>query len=274
MDEIITPNPWEALRQFTAARIALGRAGPGLPTQAHLEFQVAHARARDAVHLPFDDAGLAEQLAERGYTALRVQSDAPDRSVYLRRPDLGRRLSAEGRALLGAHAAPADTPYHIAFVIADGLSALAVHRHAVALLAPAAEALAGAGWRVAPVVVARQARVALGDAAGEALGAEQVAVLIGERPGLSAADSLGVYLTYAPREGRTDAERNCISNIRPEGLGYSAAQQTLLYLISQARRLRLSGVALKDDRASADAAALPADALRLDAGGGPNTNFG
>ncbi|HEU4326775.1 MAG TPA: ethanolamine ammonia-lyase subunit EutC [Roseiflexaceae bacterium] len=255
-DELITPNPWQGLRRFTGARLALGRVGNGLPTAAHLEFQLAHARARDAVHLPFDDAALAAELAAQGETPLLVQSAAPDRASYLRRPDLGRRLDGDGRALLAQHAAPEHAPYDAAFVIADGLSALAVHRHATALLLLAAALLRGAGWRLAPVVLARQGRVALGDEIGELLRAEQVAVLIGERPGLSAADSLGVYLTYAPRPGRTDAERNCISNIRPEGLDYNAACQTLVYLMSQARRLRLTGVQLKDDRASADAAAL------------------
>lgn len=255
-DEIITHNPWQALRQYTAARIALGRSGNSLPTSAQLEFQLAHARARDAVHLPFDAAGIAAELAQRGYAALQVQSAAPDRHTYLQRPDLGRGLGAQSRALLEAHAAPDDAPYDAVFVISDGLSALAVHQHAVALLTLTAEALRGAGWRLAPVVVASQGRVALGDEIGEALRADQAVMLIGERPGLSAADSLGVYLTYGPRRGRSDAERNCISNIRPEGLSYAAAQQTLLYLMSQARRLKLTGVELKDDRSDADSSAL------------------
>ncbi|GAB4195065.1 MAG: ethanolamine ammonia-lyase subunit EutC [Roseiflexaceae bacterium] len=257
-DELITPNPWQGLRRFTAARLALGRAGNSLPTAAHLEFQLAHARARDAVHLPFDDAELAAQLAAQGELPLLVQSAAPDRASYLRRPDLGRQLNPTGQALLAQHAAPENAPYDAVFVIADGLSALAVHQNAIALLLLVAGALRGAGWRLGPVVLACQARVALGDQVGALLRAEQVAVLIGERPGLSAADSLGVYLTYGPRPGRSDAERNCISNIRPEGLSHDAAQQTLVYLMSQARRLRLTGVQLKDDRAGTDAAALEA----------------
>jgi ethanolamine ammonia-lyase small subunit len=254
-DEIVTRNPWESLRRFTGARIGLGRAGDSLPTDALLAFQLDHARARDAVHLPFDAAGVAGQLEAAGHEVLMIQSDAPSRTVYLRRPDLGRRLSAESRAALQARAAGSPEGYDAAFVVADGLSALAVHSHAVPLVTAAAAALVGMGWRVAPVVVASQGRVALADEVGQLLGAEQVAILIGERPGLSVADSLGVYLTYGPRPGRTDAERNCISNIHGQGLSYAAARDTLIYLMSQARRLRLTGVELKDDRGEADAAA-------------------
>jgi ethanolamine ammonia-lyase small subunit len=253
-DEIVTPNPWQSLRRFTSARIGLGRAGDSLPTDAMLAFQLDHARARDAVHLPFEAAEIAAQLAAAGHEVLTLHSDAESRAVYLRRPDLGRRLSAASRAALEQRAAAGET-YDAAFVVADGLSALAVHRHAVPLLAGIAAALGGLGWRVAPVVVASQGRVALADEVGHLLRAEQVAILIGERPGLSVADSLGVYLTYGPRPGRTDAERNCISNIHGQGLTYEAARATLLYLMTQARRLRLTGVELKDDRGEADAAA-------------------
>jgi len=254
-DEIVTRNPWEGLRRFTNARIGLGRAGDSLPTEALLAFQLDHARARDAVQLPFAAAELAAQLGAAGHEAIALHSDAESRAVYLRRPDLGRRLSPASRRLLEERAAATDKAYDAAFVVADGLSALAAHRHAVPLLTRAAAALAGMGWRIAPVVVASQGRVALADEVGQLLRAEQVAILIGERPGLSVADSLGVYLTYGPRPGRTDAERNCISNIHAQGLGYEAAQATLIYLMSQARRLRLSGVELKDDRGEADAAA-------------------
>ncbi|MCU0493718.1 MAG: ethanolamine ammonia-lyase subunit EutC [Chloroflexaceae bacterium] len=247
----VTPNPWQSLRRFTNARIALGRAGDSLPTGEMLTFQLDHARARDAVHAPFDSAGLTEQLRAQGYSVLPVQSAAPDRSTYLKRPDLGRRLGEAGRAALASHAGE----YDAVFVVADGLSALAVHEHALELCVRAATALTQVGWRLAPVVVASQARVALGDEIGQLLGAEQVAMLIGERPGLSVANSLGVYLTYGPQPGRTDAERNCISNIHGQGLSYEAAAQTLLYLMSEARRLRLTGVNLKDDRAERDAAA-------------------
>jgi len=254
-DEIVTPSPWRGLRRFTAARIGLGRAGDSLPTEALLAFQLDHARARDAVHLPFEAETLREELEAAGHAVLMLHSDAESRAVYLRRPDLGRRLSATSRLALEEHATASAASYDIAFVIADGLSALATHSHAVPLLSSTAAALQAMGWRVAPVVVASQARVALADEIGQLLGAEQVAILIGERPGLSVADSLGVYLTYGPRPGRSDAERNCISNIHGQGLGYADAQATLIYLLSQARRLRLTGVALKDNRGEADAAA-------------------
>jgi ethanolamine ammonia-lyase small subunit len=242
----VTADPWAQLRQLTAARIALGRAGGSLPTAPLLEFQLAHARAHDAVHLPFDAEGVQQRLEERGHAVLRVRSEAQSRGVYLRRPDLGRRLDPPSRAALEEFAGERAGGFDAAFVVADGLSPLAVHRHAVAVLDLVWRALAQKGWRLAPVVVAGQARVALGDEIGALLGAGQVAILIGERPGLSAADSLGIYLTYAPRAGRSDAERNCISNIRPEGLGYAEAAQTLVRLMLRARRYRLSGVGLKD----------------------------
>jgi len=241
----ISPDPWLRLRQLSGARIALGRAGASLPTAPLLEFQLAHARARDAVHLPFDAAGVERQLRAQGREVLQVHSRAQERSVYLQRPDLGRRLDAASKALL-AERAPAEG-YDAVLVVADGLSPLAVHSHAAAVVELAWQALSEAGWRLAPVVVAGQARVALGDEIGELLHAAQVAILIGERPGLSAADSLGIYLTHDPRGGRTDAERNCISNIRPEGLGYQEAAGVLVRLMGRARQLGLTGVGLKDD---------------------------
>ncbi len=258
-DRAVIANPWQALRRYTNARIALGRAGDSLPTDAMLAFQLDHARARDAVHLPFDSAGVAQQLQAHGYEVIQVQSAAPSRDVYLKRPDLGRRLDARSRQALEQRARATNQTYDAAFVIADGLSALAVHQHAVPLLLRVVPALGGLGWRIAPIVVAAQGRVALCDEIGALLRAEQVAIAIGERPGLSVADSLGVYLTFAPHVGRTDADRNCISNLHPHGLSYDAAQQTLLYLMSQARRLKLTGVALKDDRRAVDALAHPVD---------------
>ena len=194
-DEIVTPSPWQGLRRFTTARIGLGRAGDSLPTDALLAFQFDHARARDAVHLPFEAEALRAQLEAAGHEVLMLHSDAESRAVYLRRPDLGRRLSAASRLALEERATASAASYDIAFVIADGLSALATHSHAVPLLSSTAAALQAMGWRVAPVAVASQARVALADEIGQLLGAEQVAILIGERPGLSVADSLGVYLT-------------------------------------------------------------------------------
>ncbi len=246
---------WQGLRRYTNARIALGRAGDSLPTAAQLAFQYDHARARDAVHLPFDAAGVAAAAAATDLPVLIVHSAAPDRSTYLKRPDLGRRLSEPSRAALPPHAPADGDAYDAVLVIADGLSALAVHRHAVPLATRVAGALQGLGWRLAPIVVVHQGRVAIADEIGSLLRARQAAILIGERPGLSVADSLGVYLTYDPRPGRTDAERNCISNIHARGQSYDAAAQTLIYLMSEARRLKLSGVALKDERAERDGAA-------------------
>jgi ethanolamine ammonia-lyase small subunit len=224
------------------ARVALGRAGNGLPTAAHLDFQAAHAAARDAVHAALDVAALQSDLAASGLLSIAVHSAAPDRHTYLLRPDLGRRMRDADRASLPACRGG------ILCVICDGLSAVAVQRHAPVLLAHVVPALRRPGHVVAPIVVAEQGRVALGDDIGEAMGAEAVAVLIGERPGLTAADSLGVYLTWQPRRGRTDAERNCISNIRPDGLAPDAAADKLLWLIAAMQRLRLTGVGLKDEQ--------------------------
>ena len=254
--DLVVRNPWAALRQFTNARIALGRVGDSLPTEEMLAFQLDHARARDAVHLAFDADGLAAQVRALGYPCIVAESAAENRDSYLKRPDLGRQLSAASRQHLSEVAEQTGKTYDAAFVIADGLSALAVHSHAIALFASAYGALEGLGWQLAPVVIVRQGRVALGDEIGHLLRAQQVAILIGERPGLSVADSLGVYLTYAPQPGLTDEARNCISNIHGHGIGYEAAQRVLLYLMTQARRRKLTGVALKDDRAELDAGAL------------------
>jgi len=249
MSDLVTPDPWAALREHTAARVALGRSGASLPTREVLRFDAAHALARDAVHLPLDTDALCDRLAAAGWPVHRVHSAAPDRATYLLRPDLGRRLDEASTARLADLQAPAPD---LAFVVGDGLSSLAVSRHAVPLL-EAVHSLAPAAWQLGPVVVAEQARVALGDPIGERLKARVVAVLIGERPGLSSPDSLGVYLTWDPRTGRTDAERNCISNVRPEGLSYAEAARRLVWLCGEALRLRLTGVGLKD---GSDGAAL------------------
>lgn len=240
-------DPWEHLRSYTRARIALGRAGDSLPTGALLEFGLAHARARDAVHTPLDADALQAALAVEGFgSALPAHSAAADRAQYLRRPDLGRRLDSSSRAhLADLHVDASD----VLFVIADGLSARAAQQHAVPLLIETRARLPG--WSFGPVVLAEQARVALGDEIGTLLRARQVVVLIGERPGLSSPDSLGVYLTHAPRVGLTDADRNCISNVRPEGLQYGQAAHKLAWLLAGARRLGLSGVGLKDDSEAA-----------------------
>ncbi|MBA3470839.1 MAG: ethanolamine ammonia-lyase subunit EutC, partial [Herpetosiphonaceae bacterium] len=204
-DKLTPPDPWQPLRRYTNARIGLGRAGDSPTTAALLAFQLDHAQARDAVHAALDTAALRQELAAHADTVLLAHSAAADRTTYLKRPDLGRTLSAASRETLTAYAAQTSASYDVVFVVADGLSALAVERNAATLLALTGAALRERGWRIGPVVVVEQGRVAIGDAIGEILRAEQVAVLIGERPGLSAADSLGVYLTYGPRPGRSDA---------------------------------------------------------------------
>ena len=240
----VTPDPWQALRELTAARIAIGRAGASVPTVPHLEFQMAHARARDAVHRPLDVDLVERALEQIGLGVLRARSAARDRAEYLTRPDLGRLLDDESRArLVARRTAGVDG----VFVVADGLSAVAVERHAAPVVRAVVERLRSAGWTLAPLVVAEQGRVAIGDEVGEALGATVVAVLIGERPGLSAPDSLGIYLTYGPHRGRTDAERNCISNVRPEGLAHAAAAHKLAWMMVEARRRGLSGIGLREE---------------------------
>jgi ethanolamine ammonia-lyase small subunit len=239
---LLVPDPWEALRRYTPARIALGRAGPALPTGEVLRLALAHARARDAVHRALDVEGLDAGLRAAGCATLRVRSAARDRIEYLARPDLGRRLDEESAARLEAIGGP---PPEVAVVVADGLSALAVERHALPVLA-ALRARSPARWG-GPVAIAVQGRVALGDEIGERLGAGLVVILIGERPGLSSPDGLGAYLTFAPRVGRTDAERNCLSNVRPEGLGYAEAARRLDWLAGEALRRGLTGVALQDE---------------------------
>ncbi|MBI3562879.1 MAG: ethanolamine ammonia-lyase subunit EutC [Gammaproteobacteria bacterium] len=237
---------WQRLRAFTAARIGLGSAGGSLPTASLLAFQLAHARARDAVHLAYDVDRMLAGITQRGWRALAVASAVRDRAEYLKRPDLGRKLSAESRVLLGDQQ-PAARRYTLALVIADGLSALAVHHHALPLLDRVVPRLLEWGWDIAPIVVAREGRVALGDEIAGLLPARLVVMLIGERPGLSSPDSLGVYLTYEPTLTCNDAQRNCISNIRPEGLSYDIAGHKLVYLLEEVLRRRLSGVNLKDE---------------------------
>ncbi len=240
----VTVNPWAELRIHTPARIALGRAGAGLPTREVLAFGAAHARARDAVHAPLDVDALEGDLRRGGYAPQRVRSAAPDRATFLKRPDLGRRLADASAYCL---AQPASAP-DIAIALVDGLSALAVQKHCPPLLAALRE-LAPARWASLPIVIAVQGRVALGDAIGERLDARLIVVMIGERPGLSSPDSLGLYVTHAPRTGCSDAQRNCISNVRPEGLGYTEAARRLDWLVAEAIRRGLTGTALKDGSA-------------------------
>jgi len=252
----VTANPWAALRQFTDARIALGRAGVSLPTAAHLDFQLAHAQARDAVHLALDTTTLAQMLDAALPNPVApcqiLHSAAADRQLYLQRPDLGRRLDAASRERLSAlprpaSAASSERPYDLALVVVDGLSALAIAQNAAPFLSQLQERLALARLAIAPICIVEQGRVAVGDEVAELLGAKAVVVLIGERPGLSSPDSMGLYLTWKPRVGLTDANRNCISNVRPAGLRYEDAADKLAYLLAQAQQRQLSGVELKDE---------------------------
>ncbi|MHA4868324.1 ethanolamine ammonia-lyase subunit EutC [Duganella sp. PWIR1] len=283
MDKPVVSNPWQSLRRFTAARIALGRAGVSQPTASQLAFQLAHAQARDAVHLALEPEALAVALsAACGLPCVSLHSAARDRLVYLQRPDLGRQLDEASRARLAAlhpaaatmptaAAAPAPAPaftaiaagaqaqrpaaarYDVAFVVADGLSALAIEQNAAPFLAALMTRLAPEQWRIAPITIVQQGRVAVGDEVAHLLNANAVVVLIGERPGLSSPDSMGLYLTHAPHPGLTDASRNCISNVRAAGLTFDAAAFKLHYLLSESRRRQLSGVALKDETANESA---------------------
>ncbi|MEQ9546401.1 MAG: ethanolamine ammonia-lyase subunit EutC [Marinobacter sp.] len=250
---LVTGNVWRVLRQFTDARIGLGRAGVSLPTHELLKFQLAHAQARDAVHFPLDVKCLVDNLSESikalpEKSPLLLKSQAEDRLTYLQRPDLGRRLSPESLESLSKHRASDPGESGIAIVIVDGLSSSAVQNNAVPMVTQFLRDLEGeAGdWRLSPLTIVEQGRVAIGDQIGECLGASVVVVLIGERPGLSSPDSLGIYLTWGPESGLSDARRNCISNVRPAGLSFEHASQRLLYLMREARRLRISGVGLKD----------------------------
>jgi ethanolamine ammonia-lyase small subunit len=252
-------QPWDGLRRFTDARIALGRAGHSLPTAAHLQFQLAHAQARDAVHVPLDTDRFIQALQAQTFKTLKLHSAAPNRHVYLQRPDWGRRLDEAACRTLQAHRAqnPHAPAPDVCFVMADGLSALAIHSHAIEFLhclLPLLQRDANP-WRVAPVCVVEQGRVAIGDDIAERLAAQLVVVLIGERPGLSSPDSMGIYVTWAPRVGCTDAQRNCIANVRGAGLAPHTAAVQLFRLMSQARSLKLTGVGLKLDTRALDAAA-------------------
>lgn len=259
-DSSVVSNPWSELRRFTPARIGLGRAGISLPTAAQLDFQLAHAQARDAVERPLEVQSLCADIEALGLATLPLHSAATTRAMYLQRPDLGRQLGAASRqqleALRARRHAEGIGSHDLAFAVVDGLSALAVQRHTAPLLTEVLTLLNGSAsdetprWSIAPVAVVEQGRVAVGDDIGELLDSQLVVVLIGERPGLSSPDSLGLYLTWAPQPGRHDAERNCISNVRPEGLGYRDAAARLVYLLEQARSRQLTGVGLKDESGS------------------------
>jgi len=240
-------NDWKQLRDLTAARIALGRAGHSLPTRELLAFQLSHSKARDAVHHPLDPFSLATDLKKRGLEAILIHSAAQDRIIYLRRPDLGRRVAPEHRERLERG------DFDAVIIIADGLSATAIHRHAIPLLDALLPELEN--FRLAPIIVVEQGRVAIGDEIGELLNARLTILLIGERPGLSSPESLGVYLTWDPRIGRTDAERNCVSNIRTEGLDPALAGKRVAALARAARSHQLTGVGLGSGSALSSASA-------------------
>jgi ethanolamine ammonia-lyase small subunit len=234
---------WMSLRRLTAARIGLPRSGASLATAPLLDLKLAHSRARDAVHEPLDPARLAADLAGLSDPVLAIESAAEQHLQYLMRPELGRRLNAQAETILKPHAGR----WNVAFVVADGLSARAVQAHACPVLAGAIELLRNKGWQIAPLVIVRHGRVGIGDAVAAALGAACIVVLIGERPGLSAADSMGAYMTWQPHAQTTDADRNCISNIRPEGTGYTDAARKIAHILFAMNNRSYSGVGLKDD---------------------------
>ena len=251
---IVVENPWERLNAFTDARIGLGRAGVSLPTSKLLAFQLAHAQAQDAVHCPLDVAALASELTQAldlSEAPLRLHSHAQDRAMYLQRPDYGRRLNDESREHLREYlqqAAASQQRYDLAIVVIDGLSALAVQQNSAPFLSTLYQMLSSdtADWQLAPLTIVEQGRVAIGDEIGGLLNADAVLVMIGERPGLSSPDSLGLYMTWAPEPGLKDDRRNCISNVRPAGLQIEEAARRFFLLLKEARQLKLSGVKLKD----------------------------
>jgi len=249
----VVDNPWRKLREFTDARIGLGRAGISLPTRRLLEFQLAHAQAKDAVHLPLDVDALADALGGLDApllegTPIVVHSQAEDRITYLQRPDLGRRLDEASRERLTSDMDAVSGRRDLALVVVDGLSSLGVQTNAAPFVASLCNALADdeQEWQLAPTTIVEQGRVAIGDEIGELLNANAVLVLVGERPGLSSPDSLGLYLTWNPNRSTTDADRNCISNVRAAGLPIDEAAQRALYLLRESRQRELTGVKLKD----------------------------
>jgi len=253
----VIENPWAALREYTDARIGLGRAGVSIPTAESLNFQLAHAQAQDAVHLPLDVEYVIEQLENVNFTfnqeqeifpPILLHSQAVNRTTYLQRPDLGRRLDKKSIETLKKVNTLKDEEYDLSIVVVDGLSSLAIKENATIFIKKLIEALNtdSQDWKIAPITIVLQGRVAIGDEVGEILNSKTTIVLIGERPGLSSPDSMGLYLTYNPKVGLTDESRNCISNIRIEGLSYEEGIKKAMYLLKESRRLGLSGVNLKD----------------------------
>jgi ethanolamine ammonia-lyase small subunit len=235
-------DPWSALKKFTAARIALGRTGVSIPVRENLSFKLAHAFARDAVYTTLDISLISGGLTVLNLPFLLLHSKATDRSQYLQRPDLGRRLDDASLSMLSQHSGS----YDIAVSLADGLSAAAINQHALPLLSLLISRFNSSGLSIAPICIIEQGRVAISDETGNALGAKLSIILIGERPGLSTPDSMGAYLTYHPKVGNTDHQRNCISNIGLKGLPFREAADKIYYLVRESLRLQLSGVGLKD----------------------------
>ncbi len=244
-EDMIVSDRWASLKAFTPARIAQGRAGHSLPTDELLKFQADHAMARDAVYSSLEISALSEQLSKMQSLVFRIHSQAHNRQQYLQRPDLGRKLNDISRQLLIENTS--KKVFDVAFVVADGLSASAINRHAVPVLENLMTQLEALNWKVAPFTLVEQGRVAIADEIGFLLKAQIVVILIGERPGLSSPDSMGAYLTFEPKVGLTDESRNCVSNIRPEGLDYEFASNKILYLLQEMHRKKLSGVNLKDE---------------------------
>ncbi len=235
-------DPLALLKDFTAARIVIGRTGTSIPLKQSLAFKLAHAHARDAVYSELDLRNLSEELKQFELPILHLSSQAVYRDEYLQRPDLGRQLNKESLEFLDGY-----TSFDVAIIIADGLSANAVNSNATALLKILLPQLQSSGFAMAPICLVKQARVALGDDIGMQLKAKLTLILIGERPGLSAFDSMGAYITYNPRKGLTDESRNCVSNIRPNGLDFNSAAKKILYLLQEALKRKVSGVVLKDN---------------------------
>lgn len=244
MAELTQPDEWEFLRSYTAARLALGRTGHSLPTKRLLDFSMDHAQARDAVYSEFDLPATEQDLLALELPVLKLQSKVLDRREYLLRPDYGRMLGESSRQLLTNTPCPGND---LSIVVADGLSARAVNKHAVEVIKLLVPKLKYRGWQLAPVSLVEQGRVAIADEIGQLLNAKMTIILIGERPGLSSPHSMGAYLTYQPRVGLTDERRNCVSNIRPDGFGYRVAAEKLLYLLTEMKQHQLSGVGLKDE---------------------------
>lgn len=251
LPDLIERNAWSYLKEFTDARIAIGRSGMSIPTREILRFQLSHAQARDAVMQPLDTAKLYDQLEGQGTKFLTVQSKVKNRTEYLRRPDLGRQLSSDSTEKLAVLAASMPCAPDIAMVFSEGLSSIAIQNNLLPFL-KVFNAISGLNVRYSPLIHVEQGRVAVGDAVAEILKAKVVVMFIGERPGLTSPDSMGIYMTYDAKPGTTDERRNCISNIRPAGQSYMQAADTLNYLLVESLRRGISGVDLKDDQVAVE----------------------